>query len=186
MNRNQKELSAILAPDETVLWSAPSHRPHLRRCPDQAAMYRSWALLAVFAALSLLFYVFHAARNMGASETLFCLFFFNLIPFSNAIFPFTAQNILRRDSLFVITDRRIISVIKGEALALPRDKALRWAVTVWDGDCGNLVFNAAVDRPLQKSREDAVLGVRGPERIVTGLVFYHIQDPASVAALLAA
>ena len=184
MDRNQKQLQEILAPDEVLLWQGAAHRPPLLDCPSRKTMVRDWGIFALFAGLSLLFYFGHAAANMSGAETVFCLLFFNLIPFSNAIFPLTAQNTLRGDSLFAVTDRRVISVIKGEALSLPRNKDLSQSVTLWDGDCGNLAFGTAAGRPLHKCRMDAVLGVRGKDRAVTGLVFYHIPHPEQVAALL--
>ena len=185
MHYLQKKLDAQLMPDETLLWCGTPTQTKLKTCPDRSSMYFKWAAFALYLTLTSVFFLTYGVANMTRDVVVVCFLCVNFIPFIIAWNPISAQKTLEHDTLFAITDRRILALIKCDVFSLERDESLRWNTRVWDGDYGNLAFNAGTARSLKQSRADAALGVKDKDLNLSGLVFYHIEKPDEVAALLA-
>lgn len=108
------------------------------------------------------------------------------IPAILSIRPFLDKKCLEKNTLYAITNYRIIAIVKEDALYLPIRKDLEIAVEQRADGCGNVCFGKMIGHAPRKSRSLAVLGLRDDDSryLMQGLMFYHVEQPDQVAAQL--
>ena len=167
----------------------------VRPCPEKSKLLEAydrkhqfvlWGVMAAFLILTLAVVFPYMIKIERPPQVLAIAFaVINAVPVIMAIRPWMDQRLLEGKTVYAVTDRRVIAVVKESVLYSPR-LGTEWIITHRDGACGNLRFGAAAYAKDQDDRADAVLGVIGSKdgRSTSGLVFYHIADVDSVAGLL--
>lgn len=109
------------------------------------------------------------------------------LPVILSIRPFMDKRCLENQTLYAITNYRIIAVVKDEPMYLTIGKGMQVAVDQQEDGCGNLRFGDTVGKPVEKSRVHAVLGTRAEDHKsdMLGLLFYHVDHPKELLHYLA-
>ncbi|MCI5705512.1 MAG: hypothetical protein ACOX67_05495 [Oscillospiraceae bacterium] len=179
-------LNSLLEPQEKVLWFGRPEKSKLLEAYDRKHQFVLWGVMAAFLILTLAVVFPYMIKIERPPQVLAIAFaVINAVPVIMAIRPWMDQRLLEGKTVYAVTDRRVIAVVKESVYILPR-LGTEWIITHRDGACGNLRFGAAAYAKDQDDRADAVLGVIGSKdgRSTSGLVFYHIADVDSVAGLL--
>lgn len=177
-------LNQILNKDEKVLWFGRPVHNELSKAPDRTRQYINWGILALALGISVLGFLPYALSSGRSWDViLVTLLMINFIPVIMALRPMLDLRVLDRQTIYAITDRRIIAIVKNSIMELPRSRDMSLSVDRRDGVHGDLCFNGAVGKPTRDSRANAVLGCRD-ERGLNGLIFYHVADPDYIASLV--
>ena len=179
----EARLKEALWEGEEVRWTGrPKHFPLLG--PDSKnGILTAWILSGLVLAAMVLFLVPQiASGSRSISESLVMATVALFVPGILSVRPFLDQRCLEQNTLYAITNYRIIAIVKEDLLYLPIGKELRAAVENRADGCGNLCFGTAVGQPVRKSRTLAVLGLRDDDSrfLMQGLMFYHVEEPEQV------
>jgi len=184
----EDRLKSALDESEKIIWYGTPQKIKLFSAPDKVSQYVAWGVTALMFLFSFGYFLPNSivsGREMSA--IIIALVVFNFVPLTIAIRPFLDKRQLEKNTIYAITDKRVIAIVKDKVHALPRDNSLVAAVTEHDGKTGNLCFNAAITAPVKKSRTNAVLGCSSEDhRTVRGIVFYHIANPEALGQYFAA
>lgn len=183
MNAQKEKIQTYLAEHETLLWCGTPTNSTLKQCPDRTTMYLKFAFFAFATVAITLYLILEGTSFMEWNVMLTVFVCVVMIPFCVAYHPISNQRALEHNAIFAVTDRRVLSLVNDNLMSLPRDSALKHSVQLWNGRYGNLSFNDAANKPLTQSRANSVLGVRDDNRDISGIVFYHIEEPDRVAEL---
>ncbi len=175
--------NSILVDGEQILWTGKPVRAGWKKSPDLSGIYTKLAVCAAALVLSILWLTMEIIPKSGLGVATVLFVCINVVPVTLVFHAFHDEKLLEKDSSYVITNRRVMAEVKGEVMAMERTPLLTCASDEWDGQYGNVTFGQAIQRPRTRSRLDAVLGIKDDDRNVTGMVFYHVDDPKAVAAL---
>lgn len=179
----ENTLNELLEHNEKVLWFGRVEKSRLLDAPDRRRQIALWCVAAVFLIATVAFVLPYMAGIGRPAQVLAIAFVvINFVPLLLASRPALDKMLLEGKTLYAVTDRRVIAVVKSNVYVLPLE-GLEFAITGRSGTCGNIRFGAAVGSDSPDDRADAVLGIQD-QRQVTGLVFYHIADVDTVAGLL--
>lgn len=179
-------LQKILRDEEKVLWFGRPARSRLLCAPDKIRQCIAWGVAVVMAALTFGLFIPYAIRmEQELGLILIALGPLVFLPLAVAIRPYLDKKLLERDTIYAVTDQRVIAVVKDNVMIMPRDRRLACAVEGREGDSGNICFNSAIGQDVKKSRANAVIGFRKDNGKVTGLLFFHVSDPDTVLRVLA-
>ena len=181
----ERKLETNLHPDEKLLWFGRPTPSKLMRAPDKTIQVILWMVSMAVAGVTLgVFLPYALNAGIGTDVIVIMLLLLNFIPLALAVRPFLDKKVLEKNTVYAVTDQRVIAVVKNTVLSLPRE-GLRWDVTSRDGASGNLCFNTAISASPVRSRAQAVMGVKSDGEKVDGIIFYHIQDPEGVMEAMA-
>lgn len=109
------------------------------------------------------------------------------LPAILSIRPLLDKKALENETLYAITNRRVISIVNNDPMYIMLDKGVKAFVEQKKYNIGNLSFGDAVGRPPKKSRALAVVGLREPgkQNAMNGLLFYNVEDPEQVLTYFA-
>lgn len=176
----ETRLKEVLWDGEEVRWEGRPKPFQLMDKTFKPSIIATWAIsgLVLLAVLALL----GPALSSGArslTDVLVLSVIALFLPVILSIRPFLDKRCLEQQTLYAITNFRIIAVIKDEVMYLPIGKGMQIAVERQEDGCGNLRFGALVGKPAKKSRAHAVLGLRDDEckNDMLGLLFYHVDQP---------
>lgn len=182
----EEKLKNVLAGDERVVWQGRTAPRKLSQAPDRPWQLRLWIVAAVAMILTLAVLFPYLIRIDRPKDVLaICFVVINAIPLTLALRPGMDQRDLEKRSVCVVTDRRVISIVKDNVFSLPL-KDLVWEVVDRDGQAGSIRLGPCVTAKKHNDRADAVVGVTDEDTGVKGFVLYHIDQVDQVAALLAA
>ena len=101
--------------------------------------------------------------------------------------PLMDKFCLEKNTLYAITDRRVIALVKDDLMYIPLDQKPAVSVEGRDRDCGNLCFGEAVGCGSGNSRSNAVLGIResSSQNDMLGMLFYHVSHPEQLLHYIA-
>lgn len=185
MERNLKE---ALWEGEEVRWSGRPKPFALLDKNVKSSIVLTWAICACILA-GVLFVVVPsmAAGSRSLSDAVILILVTLFLPGMLSARPFMDKKCLEEQTLYAITNFRIIAVVRDEVMYLPIGKGMKVAVEHQADGCGNLRFGELVDKPAQKSRTHAVLGLRAEDckSDMLGLLFYHVDQPEQLMRYLA-
>ena len=180
-------LQECLWPGEKILWSG---RPRPFALLDRVLrrpILLTWGLSAVIllAAAAAARFVLDAAR-LPLLEVLLLTMVAMLLPAAISLRPVLDKYRLEEQTIYAITDRRVISIVQDEVMYLPLAKGMRVAVDSQADGCGNLRFGDTVGAPAKKDRAYAVVGIHSdaPRGDALGLLFYHVAQPEQLLSYL--
>ena len=135
----EARLKEALWEGEEVRWTGrPKHFPLLG--PDSKnGILTAWILSGLVLAAMVLFLVPQiASGSRSISESLVMATVALFVPGILSVRPFLDQRCLEQNTLYAITNYRIIAIVKEDLLYLPIGKELRAAVENRADGCGNL------------------------------------------------
>lgn len=180
-----EKLNAALMKGETVKWSGRPEKGVLLEGAYKKPMLLTWivsaAVIAVILAL-LLPVAMHS--DVYRNETIALIVAFSLAPVLLSFQPIFDKRHLENDTLYAITNYRIITVVREEVYSLPLNENTKVKIENRFNGCGNICFDDMIGQPVRKSRALAILGARGMEKELIGLMFYNMKNPDTVCGYL--
>ena len=175
----EQRLQEILHDGEEVRWTGRPIPFKLLNCPEHRSIFLTWVISAFLLFCALFFLASHPQRGM---DWLIVLVVAAFLPGMVSIRPLLDKLCLEKNTLYAITNLRVIALVHDDLMYIPLHHGMKVAVEQSDQDCGNLCFEDAVGRDQNKSRSHAVLGIRagGQESDILGLLFYHIRHPETL------
>ena len=183
----ERKLREALWDDERILWFGRPTQSTLLRSPDTLSQCMTWAITALLTLFAFFFFLPYALAD--GKEFIFILVILItmvFLPLTIAIRPYLDKLLLERETVYAITDRRIIAIVRNNVMTMPRTEHTRCAVDGRDGAGGNVYFDSAIGSPLEKSRANAVTGFKRSNNAIHGIIFFHVHEPDQVVQLLAA
>ena len=176
----EERLKERLEANEKILWLGKPGTRKLMDSADKTAQIINWIIFAVFLAVSFAYLLPIFIKNDNSVLAIIALLVcINIIPCIVAFRPMLDKRILDNQTIYAITDKRIIALVKNELFALPNEKGT---------DCkelnGNLCFGSSDAVSEKKARERAVLGCKKSGQL-TGLLFYQVPDSSSILNAIA-
>lgn len=182
----ERKLRQALWDDERILWFGRPTRGDLLRAPDRLSQCFAWAVSAALTTVAFAFLLPRALdEGQGFGSILLCLLTMVFLPLTVAVRPYLDKQLLEHETVYAITDRRIIAIVRDNVMIMPRTESTRCAVDGRDGSGGNVYFDCAIGSPLEKSRANAVTGFKCGGGSTQGIIFFHVHEPDEVAKLLA-
>ena len=179
----EQRLHEILMDGEQVRWTGRPSPFKLMQCPERNTFFATW-LLSGAAVLLALFYLLPAldSTQRGGADWFVMLVVVAFLPAMLSLRPLMDKFCLEKNTLYAITDRRVIALVKDDLMYIPLDQ--KPAVSV---DCGNLCFGEAVGCGSGNSRSNAVLGIResSSQNDMLGMLFYHVSHPEQLLHYIA-
>lgn len=195
-SETHKEVSCMEARLKEALWQGEEVRwtgrpkPFALLGPDsKTGILVTWVISGLVLAAMIMFLVPQLISGYRTvSECLVMAVVALFVPAILSVRPFLDKKCLERNTLYAVTNYRIIAVVKEDVLYLPISKGLVAAVEHRSGGCGNVCFGKMVGQPLRKSRTLAVLGLHDDDNrfLMEGLMFYHLDRPDQVMEQLIA
>lgn len=173
-------LHAALWAGEALRWSG---RPKPFRLMDknfQSSILITWvisALIMLAAAVLLILPLATGSRALSDLVILSVMILF--LPVILSARPLMDKHCLEEQTIYAITNYRIIVIVKDDVMSLPIGKGMKVAVDDQEDGCGTIRFGELVGKPARKSRAHAVLGLRSDDSktSIIGLLFYHVDRP---------
>lgn len=179
-------LQKTLRDNEKVLWFGRPTKTKLLQSPDRVSQYVAWIVTAALTLFAFgVFLPFAIADNKSIGIILIGLVPMIGIPLAVAVRPYLDKKLLEQNTIYAVTDQRIIAVVKSNVMTISRDQKVTCAVECRDGGAGNVCFNAAIGQQASKSRATAVTGMKKGNDRVVGMLFFHVSDPDAVLTALA-
>lgn len=182
----EQKLQTTLKDNEKVLWFGRPTKSKLFQSPDRISQYVAWGVMILMTILA--FGVFLPyALSVGKSTGIILIGLVPMlfVPLAVAIRPYLDKKILEQNTIYAITDQRIIAVVKDNVMTMSRAQPLNNTIESRDGNSGNICFNAAIGKPEKNSRANAVLGFKRGNDSVAGLLFFHVSNPDEIVKALA-
>ncbi len=177
-------LHNTLGVEEKVIWRGRTAPQKLAQAPDRPKQMRLWIVFAVSMAITVLVLFPYLISIKRPLDVLFITFVVvNAVPLSIALRPGMDQRDLEKRGLCVVTDRRVIAIVKDNVHALPLPD-LAWEIVERDGEAGTIRFGASVTAKKHDDRAEAVVGRTDDDTGAKGFTFYHIDKVDEAAALL--
>lgn len=176
----EKRLQAALLEGEQVRWSGRPAKFRLMQSAYRSATVLTWLMSVCVILLVAYFLAPYYFDHALTGNMLLAAAVMVLMAAMLSVRPLLDKRALERETLYAITDRRIIAIVKDEVMVLPAENGLPLAVKGWDGGCANLYFGKAVQVPVYKSRVYAMSGVREYTDELDGVVFYHVDEPETL------
>lgn len=176
----QEELKNALWENEEIRWCGRPKPFQLLDRYSKRATIITWIVSAAIALLVLAFLgpnAFRGERSFSDVVVLSVVVLF--LPAILSARPLLDKQCLEHQTIYAITNYRIIAVVKDQVMYLPLGKGLAVAMDPSDDGCGNLRFGGSVGKPIEKSRVHAVVGIHDDDdaSATCGLLFYHIDQP---------
>lgn len=183
----EQRLHEILMDGEQVRWTGRPSPFKLMQCPERKTFFATW-LLSGAAVLLALFYLLPAldSTQRGGADW-FVMLVVAFLPAMLSLRPLMDKFCLEKNTLYAITDRRVIALVKDDLMYIPLDQKPAVSVEGRDRDCGNLCFGEAVGCGSGNSRSNAVLGIResSSQNDMLGMLFYHVSHPEQLLHYIA-
>lgn len=183
----EQRLHEILMDGEQVRWTGRPSPFKLMQCPERNTFFATW-LLSGAAVLLALFYLLPAldSTQRGGADW-FVMLVVAFLPAMLSLRPLMDKFCLEKNTLYAITDRRVIALVKDDLMYIPLDQKPAVSVEGRDRDCGNLCFGEAVGCGSGNSRSNAVLGIResSSQNDMLGMLFYHVSHPEQLLHYIA-
>ena len=184
------QLHHILLDGEEIRWSGRPDPFKLMDLPARNSLIFTWIIsgctLGLTLGLFIASFVYTPFEPLDFSVLLLALLF---LPLMIALRPILDRRCLIHDTIYAITNCRVIAMIKGDIMYLPLTQKLKTATASCYDGFGNLCFGEAVHVSARKELSAAVIGVRTIGDIanpnVPGIVFYHIRHPETLLRYLA-
>lgn len=179
----EARLKEALWDGEDVRWTGRP-KPFALLGPDSKnGILVTWVISGLVLAAMVLFLVPQIiSGSRSVTECLVMAVVALFIPGILSVRPFLDKKCLEENTLYAITNYRIIAIVKEDVLYLPISKELEAGVEHRADGCGNLCFGKMIGQPLRKSRTLAVLGLRDDDSrfLMQGLMFYHVDRPDQI------
>ena len=183
----EQRLHEILMDGEQVRWTGRPSPFKLMQCPERNTFFVTW-LLSGAAVLLALFYLLPAldSTQRGGADW-FVMLVVAFVPAMLSLRPLLDKLCLEKNTLYAITDRRVIALVKDDLMYIPLEQKPAVSVEGRDRDCGNLCFGEAVGCGSGNSRSNAVLGIResSSQNDMLGMLFYHVSHPEQLLRYIA-
>lgn len=182
----QERLEQYLLDGESVRWSGRPTPFRLLKSVGSTDMLVTWVLsllLLVITAVAILPNV----CTSGITETLLIIIVIAFLPSLLSLRPFLDKRLLEQNTIYAITNYRVIAVIRNELMYIPLSSKLKVEVEPQDSDCGTVRFSAALDQCYGSTLANAVAGVpsEGSRYNMKGMWFYHISHPNDILQFFA-
>ena len=186
----ENQLNHILLDGEEIRWSGRPAPFKLLDLPARNSLIFTWIISGCILGLTLgLFIASFVSTSLAPWEFGVLLLALLVLPLMIAIRPVLDRRCLLRDTVYAITNCRVIAMIKGDVMYVPLTQKLKTAIASCRDGFGTLCFGEAVDISARKELSTAVIGVRNTGDIanpnVPGIVFYHIRHPETLLRYLA-
>lgn len=182
----ERKLREVLDEKERILWYGRPVKGSLLRSPDGPLQCLAWLFCAASIFLALFVFLpyalqarFHIGMILVVLVSAICL------PPIVALRPVFDQKLLEHETVYAITDRRIIAIVKDDAMIIPRTRQTRFSINDRDEMTGCVCFDSAIGTSPYTRRTNAILGFRKPCGHTHGLIFFRVSQPDIVAQILA-
>ena len=184
----EQRLHEILMDGEQVRWTGRPSPFKLMRCPERNTFFVTWLLSGAAILLALLY--LRPTLNSdqrGGADWFIMLVVVAFLPAMLSLRPLMDKLCLEKNTIYAITDRRVIALVKDDLMYIPLDQKPAVSVEGRDRDCGNLCFGEAVGCGSGNSRSNAVLGIResSSQNDMLGMLFYHVSHPEQLLRYVA-
>ena len=181
-------LKNILWEGEEVRWSGRPKPFSLFDHDSKNSILLTWIVSALVLAAVIVLMVFSSITGTRSfTDVLIMAIVALFLRVALSARPFMDKKCLEKNTLYAITNFRIIALVKGEVMYLPLVKGIKTAVQSHEDGFGSLRFGELVGKPAKKSRDHAVIGMRNVDsrEDMAGLMFYHIDQPGQLLRYLA-
>lgn len=173
-------LQEALWDGEDLRWSGRPKPFQLMDKTFHSSILFTWvisALIVLVAAVLLIPPLADGSRSLSDILILSVIILF--LPVILSVRPVMDKRCLEEQTIYAITNFRILVIVKDEVMYLPIGKGMKVAVDYQDDGCGTLRFGELVGKPAQKSRTHAILGLHSDDgkTNMLGLLFYHVDQP---------
>lgn len=176
----EKRLQAALLEGEQVRWSGRPARFRLMQGAYRSAVLLTWLMSVCVVLLVAYFLAPYYWNHSLNGDMLLAALVMVFMPAMLSVRPLLDKRTLENETIYAITDRRVIAIVKDEVMAMPLESGLTAAVKDWDGTCANVYFGKAAEVPVYKSRVYAMSGVREYTDELDGIIFYHVEEPEAL------
>lgn len=184
----EQRLQEVLLEGEEVRWSGRPAPFRLLQRQYRGGFFATWLLsvCVVVLAAAVLAPMFAQAGGRQ-SDFLVLLIVVAFFPAMLSLRPVLDKLCLEKNTLYAITNLRVIALVRDDLMYIPISKALHVAIEDRDADCGNLCFDQAIGQKSWAGRANAVLGIRQScqQCRMLGMLFYHIPQPDRLLHYLA-
>ena len=181
----EQRLHEILMDGEQVRWTGRPSPFKLMRCPERNTFFVTWLLSGA----AILLYLLPTLNSdqRGGADWFIMLVVVAFLPAMLSLRPLMDKLCLEKNTIYAITDRRVIALVKDDLMYIPLDQKPAVSVEGRDRDCGNLCFGEAVGCGSGNSRSNAVLGIResSSQNDMLGMLFYHVSHPEQLLRYVA-
>ena len=179
----EKRLQAALQEGEQVKWSGRPAQFRLMHSTYRSAVVLTWLMSACVVLLVGYFLAPYYLNHPLTGDMLLAALVMIFMPTMLSVRPLLDKRTLEKETVYAVTDRRVIAVVKDDVMAMPLED-LKAVAKDWDGTCANLYFGKAAEVPVYKSRVYAMSGVREYTDELNGLIFYHVEEPEALVRCL--
>ncbi len=172
-------LKTQLEPGERILWLGHPVKGGL----DQKNVLVRWIIFAVSLAIAAGLIVFTMGLDDFAELGVATASVVAVLPFLYAVQPILDQHMLEKETVYAITDQRVISVVNDTVRFLPKEN-LEWKVSAREGGVGSIRLGGALYNKKKNDQIDAVTGIAVNKERPAGMVLYRIDQVDTVCGLL--
>lgn len=186
MSTYVKKFAEFLQEGESVEWAAQAEPFILLDNANKQSLLMRWVISTAVAVLLVGGYLFLVSQNdvsVSAPVVLVLLFF----PLFAALRPVYDARILKRNAVFAITDRRVLSAKGGpDFFSIAFDDISAISYVEKAGGVGDVLFGTAVNSKESKLRIQTLLPqmFQDESKTQTGLIFYNVKDLEKVKSYL--
>lgn len=179
----EKRLQAALLEGERVRWSGRPAQFRLMHSTYRSAVVLTWLMSVCVVLLVAYFLAPYYWSHTLSGDLLLAALVMVFMPAMLSVRPLLDKRTLEKETVYAVTDRRVLAIVKDEVMAMPLE-GLTAVAKGWDGTCANLCFGKAAEIPEYKSRVYAMSGVREYTDELDGILFYHVDRPEQLIRCL--
>ena len=177
----QERLNQYLLDGEAVRWCGRPTPFRLLKSVGSTDMLITWAL-SLFLLVVSVFAILPRISTSGMTESALIVLVICFLPGLLSLRPLRDKRLLEQDTIYAITNYRVIALVRDELMYIPLSSKLQVEVEPQDQGHGIVRFSSALDRDYGSTLANAVAGipVEGSRYNMKGMLFYHISNPSDV------
>ena len=186
----EHQLHDILLEGEVIRWCGRPAPFKLMDLPSRNFLIFTWVTSGMVLGLILGLCIATFSRTLYAPlDFSILLLAMLLLPLMAAFRPILDRRCLLRNTIYAITNCRVIAKIKDDVIYVPLTRDLKTASLSHRGHFGSLCFGEAVSIAPHRELSAAIIGIRNVGDIanpsVAGIILYHLRNPEDLLHYLA-
>ncbi|MDO4552845.1 MAG: hypothetical protein Q4C22_04850, partial [Bacillota bacterium] len=170
---------------ETIIWEGRCAPFSMMEKPYDKSIKLTWLICAlIMVGIAVVYVPVTLANGIPVGKMLLYYAVIISIPVFICIRPFCDCSVLRKKSVYAVTNYRVLSTGQGSLLSLFIEEDTELRVDYAENGTGTIFIGEACEYRNTHARRLALAGVRDEEegihRPLTGLAFYLVEEPAYV------
>ena len=184
MMKGNERLKGALREGEELKWSGSPKDISVLGTASKGKIMLLWIVAAAWIAASLLYCMpkMIETGDTGA-HMIIVMLLIDCIPLLMISMPFADRRILGQETIYAITNCRVMVLYKERTISMPLDQARNAEVRMRGNNLGSILIGDAAGKSESSLRSIALKGI-DRKNTITGMVLYHVDDPQKVLGIL--